>query len=71
MAVKLQCSDCPTDVTGYMTPTALAKGSSIREPGEPLCRGCTSRRIKMVREVDALPRTLADIKAKRMSVGVA
>jgi DNA-directed RNA polymerase subunit RPC12/RpoP len=44
----------------------LNKGSTVREPGEALCEGCSSRRILMVRAVDALPDNLMDIRAKRM-----
>lgn len=53
-----------------MAPKSLAEGSTVREPGEALCEGCSSRRILMVRAVDALPNNLADIRAKRMSVGI-
>lgn len=53
-----------------MTPATLNKGSSVREPGEALCAGCSSRRTKMVKEVMALPDTLDQIKAMRMSIHV-
>lgn len=44
------------------------KGSTVREPGEALCEGCSSRRILMVRAVTRLPSTLADIKAQRLAL---
>jgi hypothetical protein len=63
----VKCADC-----GYaadeMTPQTLAKGSSVREPGEPLCRSCTSTRITLVRSLDKIPRRLDQIRAKRMVV---
>ena len=64
----MKCSDCgyPTD---RMKPETVAKGSSIREPGEALCGGCASRRIIMVRQLDALPTDLSVIRAKRQAVG--
>ena len=60
----MNCVDCgfPTD---HMKPETIAKGSTIREPGEVLCGGCSSRRIIMVRQLDALPSDLSQIKAKR------
>lgn len=58
------CSDCGCVVTN-MGPAAIMKGSSVREPGEPLCGSCSSTRTKMVRELDAIPNTLEMIRAKR------
>ncbi len=55
-----------------MTERALRAGSSVREPGEGLCPGCSSRRVLMVREVESLPNNLPDIRAKRaISIGAA
>lgn len=57
------CSDC-----GYpalvISAASLSKGSTVREPGESLCGGCSSRRVLMVRAVAALPGNIADIVAK-------
>ncbi len=44
------------------------RGSKVREPGEYLCNGCSSRRVLMVRAVDALPKSLDLIKAGRLNV---
>jgi hypothetical protein len=61
------CADC-----GYAarpcTATTLNRGSSVREPGEALCAGCSSRRTKMVKEVMDLPGTIDQIKALRVSL---
>ena len=59
------CVDCKT-ATCEMTDHTLAKGSSVRDPGEALCMSCQSARVIMVRQVDALPKSLDQIKAKRM-----
>lgn len=67
--MALMCSDCPNP-SREMNDKTLHEGSTVREPGEGLCPSCSSRRMLMVRAVNALPSTLADIKAKRMSVGV-
>lgn len=67
--MDVNCSDCGGPCRD-MTPAALRKGSSVREPGEGLCPGCSSRRILMVRQVEALPDNLPDIQAKRaVSIG--
>lgn len=52
-----------------MGPAAQAKGSSVREPGEPLCGGCTSSRLALVRALDRLPSDIHTIRAKRMPRG--
>lgn len=66
-AGTLTCNDC-----GYgarmMSDASLRKGSTVREPGEALCEGCSSRRVLMMRAVDALPNNLADIRARRTSL---
>lgn len=49
-----------------MSDDALAKGSQVREPGEFLCPGCSSHRVLLVRKMERLPNTLADIRALRM-----
>lgn len=63
------CADC-----GYapreMSEASLRRGSQVREPGEQLCPGCSSRRVLMVRAVEKLPNNLADIKAQRMAVSL-
>lgn len=59
------CVDCKT-ATCEMTDATLAKGSSVRDPGEALCMSCQSTRVTLVRQVDALPKTLHQIRAKRM-----
>lgn len=62
-----QCSDCVAMVS--MAPATIAKGSSVREPGEVLCMSCTATRIKLVREIDKIPSTLLEIRAKRLGTG--
>lgn len=63
------CNDCGFPVSeGYMSERALARGSSVREPGEPLCQNCNSSRVLLVRKLAALPSTLAGIKAMRTSL---
>lgn len=53
-----------------MTEAALRRGSQVREPGEPLCGGCSSRRVLMLRAVESLPDKLDKIRALRIpSVG--
>lgn len=61
----MTCADCgyPTD---RMKPESVAKGSTIREPGEILCGGCSSRRTILVRKLDELPTDLSVIRARRM-----
>lgn len=49
-----------------MTLAALRRGSNVREPGEYLCAGCSSRRVLMVREVEKIPNSIIQIKAMRM-----
>lgn len=67
--VILDCADC-----GYPArPTCAAtlnRGSSVREPGEALCAGCSARRTRMVMELDAIPNSLAQIQALRLSLNV-
>lgn len=67
MAVKktYTCVDCKT-ATCEMTDRTRDRGSSVREPGEALCMSCQSARVILVRQVDALPRSLDLIRAKRM-----
>lgn len=65
----MKCSDCG----GTPRPTSekvLAEGSKVREPGEALCPGCSSRRVLMMRAVMALPNNIADIRAQRMAVSL-
>jgi DNA-directed RNA polymerase subunit RPC12/RpoP len=65
----MKCADCG----GKPRPTSdkvLAEGSTVREPGEALCPGCSSRRVLMMRAVMALPNSLADIRAQRMAVSI-
>lgn len=62
MAVK--CSDCEAP-SRHMTPKALRAGSTVREPGEGLCPGCSSTRVRLVAELDRIPDNLHDIRAKR------
>jgi len=64
----MKCADCGAP-SRHMTPAALRKGSKVREPGEPLCAGCSSRRVLMVREVDQIPADLRLIQAARMPHG--
>lgn len=59
------CADCGGPGR-EISEKLLAKGSTVREPGEMLCAGCSSSRTRLVRAVDALPMSLADIRAKRM-----
>jgi hypothetical protein len=49
-----------------MTPKVLKAGSTVREPNEALCPGCSSTRVRLVAELDKMPSNLPDIKAKRM-----
>lgn len=65
--IFLKCSDCPAMVR--LNPLTLRKGSSVREPGEPLCPSCSATRIKLVRELDKIPSNLLDIRAKRYGSG--
>lgn len=64
------CSDC-----GYpnvnMTAATLAKGSSVRDPGEPVCQSCNSARVVMVRSLDKIPNSLDRIRDKRRVRGAA
>ncbi len=50
-----------------MNEATFRKGSTVREPGEALCEGCSSRRTLMVRAVDRLPTDIDLIRAKRMA----
>lgn len=61
-----RCSDCGFPVT-WQGAEAIAKGSSVREPGEALCNSCSSSRTKLVREVDKIPSTIDQIRARRMA----
>lgn len=63
----MKCNDCGFPAR-EMSEAVLKKGSTVREPGEALCEGCSSRRVLMVRAVVKLPSTLADIRAKRLSL---
>ena len=49
-----------------MNDKTLRDGSTVREPGEALCPGCSSTRVRLVAQLDALPDNLFDIRAKRM-----
>lgn len=64
----MNCSDCGHKVT-HISPEAMAKGSTVREPGEALCLSCSAHRTKMVRELVAMPDDLASIRALRMRGG--
>lgn len=61
----MKCSDCQAPAR-EMTDKVRDEGSTVREPGEGLCPGCSSRRVLMVRELDRMPSNLQDIQAKRM-----
>lgn len=63
--MDLTCNDCKIK-QAEMGPEALAKGSSVREPGEALCGGCTSSRLMLVRRLKKVPDRLVDIQANRM-----
>lgn len=65
----MTCADCGGAARQTSEKTIKA-GSKVREPGEALCAGCSSRRVLMVRAVDKLPSNLADIRAKRMEVSI-
>lgn len=65
-----RCADCGFPVTG-VGEAAIRKGSIIREPGEALCRSCSAKRAKMLRELDTIPDRLDLIRAKRMVRGTA
>lgn len=67
--IEAPCSDCGFAVR--MTQATLSKGSSVREPGEPLCLSCSAKRSRMVRELSEIPDDLDQIKAKRMVRGAA
>lgn len=59
------CSDCDKP-TNRISAAVLAKGGPSREPGEMVCGSCQAKRTLMVRELAAIPNTLAAIKALRM-----
>lgn len=63
----MTCNDCGGPPR-KMTEAALKRGSQVREPGEALCASCSSSRMLMMRAVDRIPKSLADIKAKRLSL---
>lgn len=67
--MDVKCSDCG-GVPRPIKDSTLNEGSTVREPGERLCAGCSSHRMLMVRAVDKLPTSLADIKAQRMAVSI-
>jgi hypothetical protein len=68
--MSMRCTDCGFDNVN-MTPSTLRKGSSVREPGEPVCASCGASRNKLVRELEQIPNDLALIKAKRQARGAA
>lgn len=59
------CSDCGAPARA-MNASTCRRGSKVREPGELLCAGCSSRRVLMVRAVDKLPDDITIIRAMRM-----
>ena len=63
----LGCSDCG-GTPMKMSEKALAAGSSVREPGEPICQSCNARRIILVRTVDALPDRLEDLRGAQSRI---
>lgn len=65
MKTELTCADCGCKFT-TMSLATLAKGSSVREPGEAICQSCTSSRVMLVREVAKIPADITLIQAKRM-----
>lgn len=58
-----ECDDCGRE-SNRMSPEAIAAGGVTRDPGEKVCGGCSSRRVLMVRAVEALPSTLDRSQAK-------
>lgn len=60
----MKCNDCGF-AARYMSPATLAKGSSVREPGEALCASCISKRNKMVRDLGLIPDRLDVIRSMR------
>lgn len=64
MTTPMICTDCGFPMDSMNESTRL-KGSAVREPGEAVCRSDMSRRNILVREVDKLPNTLAEIRLKR------
>lgn len=63
--MKIKCADCGFAVTG-VSETTIARGSSVRDPGEAVCHSCSATRIRLLRDLDLLPDTLQQIKARRM-----
>lgn len=61
----MTCVDCGTKVSGVSEET-IAKGSSVRDPGEVVCGSCSSSRVILLRKLDRLPDKLDQIRAKRM-----
>ena len=59
------CSDCQRE-SFWQQPSVIARGSSIREPGESLCRSCSATRSKLVRELDRMPSDIHTIRSMRM-----
>lgn len=51
------CDDCGGAFTGLSDRTIEA-GSTCREPGEVVCPTCNSARLRLIRQVDALPNRL-------------
>lgn len=62
------CADCDRPVK-LKDPERLQKGSTVRDPGEPLCRSCTASRLKLVQDLAKLPDTLDQIRAIKASGG--
>lgn len=62
----MNCADCNTDVPeAVLGAGAIAKGNSVREPGEVLCPGCTSSRVMLVRKVMKMPTQLSMINDRK------
>lgn len=59
--VEATCADCGC-TTRLQGQRSINRGSSVRDPGEALCMSCTSKRTKMMRELDRLPSNLHDIR---------
>lgn len=63
-----KCSDCGFAAMP-ITLSTLNKGSTVREPGEFLCAPCNSVRMRLVRQVMAMPADLGKIRASRGGFG--
>lgn len=68
--MNITCADCGFEVTG-VRPETIARGSSVRDPGEAVCHSCSATRIRLLRDVDLLPDSLQQIKARRMDRSLA